>query len=572
MYEKHFNLSERPFSITPDPRFLYMSERHREALAHLLFGVGEGGGFVQLTGEVGTGKTTVCRCLLEQLPDHVDVALILNPKVTAVELIATICDELHTAYPPDCTSIKELTDVLNAYLLDAHAKGRCTVLIIDEAQNLDAEVLEQVRLLTNLETPTRKLLQIILIGQPELRDLLARNEMRQLAQRVTARYHLEPLLMAETSAYIHHRLQVCGATRPVFTSSAVETVHRLAGGVPRLINVLCDRAMLGAYVDGRSRVDRKIVRKASIEVLPEVTVERHWRAWLPLAAASLAAIVVVSAWIYVPWESRASRLSENMPDSSGHSVVAGITSQDHAVPETREETEVRVPELTADIEADDETSVIDQAVPEALSLASLLDTADETYSHQAWGGLMDLWSVEPPVTADVDYCQWVQPHGLHCLQQKGSWNVLRRFDRPALLQLIASDGRKVTALLQGMDNTHAELVIGSGVYRFSVQQVERYWYGEYTLLWRATPDGRLVLRQGDRSKDVYWLRIQMEEIAGMEIPAEDPFYFDESLYENVLEFQRSQALSSDGVVGKLTLIQINTLSGRTGIPRLSDQS
>jgi general secretion pathway protein A len=173
MYLKHFNLTDRPFAITPDPRFLYLSARHREALAHLLYGLGEGGGFVQLTGEVGTGKTTICRCLLEHVPDNVDLALVLNPKVTAYELIATVCDELGIDYPLENSSIKTLTDVLNRYLLEAYAQGRRTVLIIDEAQNLSADVLEQVRLLTNLETATQKLLQIILIGQPELRTLLA---------------------------------------------------------------------------------------------------------------------------------------------------------------------------------------------------------------------------------------------------------------------------------------------------------------------------------------------------------------------------------------------------------------
>src|SRR5210317_846476 len=210
MYLEHFNLTERPFSITPDPRFLYMSARHREALAHLLYGLSEGGGFVQLTGEVGTGKTTICRCLLEQVPDNVDIALVLNPKVTSTELIATVCDELGIEYPAGDSSIKALTDELNRYLLDAHARGRRTVLILDEAQNLSADVLEQVRLLTNLETSTQKLLQIVLIGQPELRSLLAREDMRQLSQRVTARYHLDPISREEAGAYIKHRLQICG--------------------------------------------------------------------------------------------------------------------------------------------------------------------------------------------------------------------------------------------------------------------------------------------------------------------------------------------------------------------------
>ena len=270
MYLKHFNLTERPFSITPDPRFLYMSARHREALAHLLYGLGEGGGFVQLTGEVGTGKTTICRCLLEQVPDNVDLALVLNPKVTAAELIATVCDELGIEYPAGTTSIKTLTDLLNRYLLDAYARGRRTVLLIDEAQNLSADVLEQVRLLTNLETAKQKLLQIILIGQPELRDLLSREDLRQLAQRITGRYHLEPLSRDETAQYIEHRLRVAGALGEVFDSSAKREVFRLTEGVPRLINVICDRALLGAYSRETRRVSRRLVDdfRAAVDEFP----------------------------------------------------------------------------------------------------------------------------------------------------------------------------------------------------------------------------------------------------------------------------------------------------------------
>ncbi|MBT8121820.1 MAG: AAA family ATPase, partial [Gammaproteobacteria bacterium] len=298
MYLEYFKLTEQPFSITPDPRFLYMSARHREALAHLLYGLGEGGGFVQLTGEVGTGKTTICRCLLEQVPENVDVAVVLNPKVTAQELLATVCDELGIANPGDNASIKSLIDILNRYLLDAHARGRRTVLIIDEAQNLSADVLEQVRLLTNLETSTEKLLQIILIGQPELRELLARADMRQLSQRITARYHLEPISREEADAYIRHRLQVCGSSQNLFSKRAVDKIHKLSDGIPRLINVLCDRALLGTYVEGRGIVDHKVVSKASREVLADSDNEKTARAWPPLVAGGLVVALLAGAAAY----------------------------------------------------------------------------------------------------------------------------------------------------------------------------------------------------------------------------------------------------------------------------------
>ncbi len=267
MYAQHFGLKELPFSIAPDPRYLFMSEQHREALAHLLYGVSTDGGFVLLTGEVGTGKTTVCRCLLEQIPENVNLAFIVNPKVTVVELLATICDELQILYPFGCASVKMFVDAINTYLLAAHAQGEKTVLLIDEAQNLKPSVLEQVRLLTNLETNQQKLLQIIMIGQPELRDILSKPEMTQLSQRITARYHIGPLSKEDVAAYVNHRLSTAGATHTIFPKAAMKKVHRLSKGIPRLVNVICDRALLGAYVNGQYEVDKKVLARAAAEVL-----------------------------------------------------------------------------------------------------------------------------------------------------------------------------------------------------------------------------------------------------------------------------------------------------------------
>jgi general secretion pathway protein A len=267
VYPKYFGLKEPSFSITPDPHYLFLSGQHREALAHLLYGVGDGGGFVLLTGEVGTGKTTVCRAFLEQLPEGVDVALVLNPAMTASELLHAICDEFRVELTAVEPSVKTMLDQLNRFLLDAHARGRRPVLIIDEAQNLRPKVLEQIRLLTNLETAKHKLLQIFLIGQPELRTLLASPDLRQLNQRITARYHLTPLSARETAGYVDHRNAVAGVVRPLFTQTALKRVHRRSRGVPRLINLLCDRALLGAAVSRRMQVTAKIVDAAAREVI-----------------------------------------------------------------------------------------------------------------------------------------------------------------------------------------------------------------------------------------------------------------------------------------------------------------
>jgi general secretion pathway protein A len=275
MYSNHFGLAEAPFSIAPDPRYLYLSQRHQEALAHLLYGVNGDGGFVLLTGEVGAGKTTVCRCLLQQIPASCDVAYVFNPKLTVEELLSTICVEFGIAYPAGNTSIKMFVDCINAYLLDAHARGRHTVLIIDEAQNLAADVLEQMRLLTNLETDQRKLLQIMLLGQPELAAMLERPELRQLSQRVVARYHLGPLSKAEVAAYVRHRLEISGAQRQLFPAALMGRVYRLSGGIPRVINVLCDRALLGAYVQGKERVDAATLAQAAREVFHQPAAQRR---------------------------------------------------------------------------------------------------------------------------------------------------------------------------------------------------------------------------------------------------------------------------------------------------------
>lgn len=268
MYNQYFGFVEAPFSIAPDPRYLFLSEQHREALAHLLYGIGDQGGFIVLTGEVGTGKTTVCRCLLQQLPDHADVAVIVNPKLDSRELLQTICEELGAPLPEGDLSIKQMIDALNDLLLSTHARGRNAILIIDEAQNLDVDVLEQLRLLTNLETSERKLLQLILLGQPELNTLLARPELRQLAQRVTARYHLRPLSREEAVLYVEHRLAIAGRRGHLFQPAAMRQIFRFSQGIPRLINLLCDRALLGVYAGSGNAVDAAMVRRAAREVLP----------------------------------------------------------------------------------------------------------------------------------------------------------------------------------------------------------------------------------------------------------------------------------------------------------------
>ncbi|CCQ09477.1 General secretion pathway protein A [Pseudoalteromonas luteoviolacea B = ATCC 29581] len=267
VYLGYFGLSEKPFSIAPNPEYLFLSERHKEALAHLQYGLGDAGGFVLLTGEVGTGKTTITRTLLDSLPNNTEVAFILNPTLSAHELLASICDELKVEIKHEA-SLKQLTDAIKTKLLSNHHAGGHTMLIIDEAQHLAPEVLEQLRLLTNLETNHKKLLQIVLVGQPELQLLLQRTELRQLAQRITARYHLLPLTELQVGEYLQHRLHKAGCQRGLFEPNAVKLMFELTAGVPRLLNLLADRCLLGAFSQSQMFVTKQIVQQAAKEALP----------------------------------------------------------------------------------------------------------------------------------------------------------------------------------------------------------------------------------------------------------------------------------------------------------------
>ena len=292
MYLNYFGLADNPFSIAPNPEYLYMSPRHKEALAHLTFGLRESGGFVMLTGEVGTGKTTVSRKLLQQLPENTQVAMILNPTLSALELLATICDELKIAYDEEKASLKNFTDLILAKLSQNHQAGLNTILIVDEAQHLLPEVLEQLRLLTNLETNREKLLKVVLIGQPELQQLLKRNELRQLAQRITARYHLLPLSPHEVQEYIAHRLSVAQGDKSIFSQSTMRAAHQITGGIPRVINLLCDRALTLAFTKQHPVVKKHIFLAAAQQILGEdVVSQRQHSQWtVTLAAMFIGAV------------------------------------------------------------------------------------------------------------------------------------------------------------------------------------------------------------------------------------------------------------------------------------------
>ncbi|HEY3067720.1 MAG TPA: AAA family ATPase [Methylomirabilota bacterium] len=557
MYVSYFGLKEAPFSITPDPRYLYMSERHREALAHLLYGIGEGGGFVQLTGEVGTGKTTLCRCLLEQVPPHVNVALILNPRLTALELLAAVCDELRIPYPSDTTSTKTLVDVLYRYLLDAHGRGRRTVLIIDEAQDLSIDVLEQVRLLTNLETTREKLLQIILIGQPELIDLLARDELRQLAQRVTARYHLQPFSELEARGYVRHRLKVAGQTRAIFTDAALRRLHVHTSGVPRLINVVADRALLGAYSSERSRVDADTVRRAAREVRG-VSPRRRLAALWPWGAVAGVAVVAALAAVALaaPRDggARLARAVAVLMGSPGAPVTASIASDSR--PPAAESAPASA--MTAPDGAPVTVSKLDEL---------LANPAVASDRAAAFRSLVARWGLSGAGKWEAA-CERVRPEGLRCLSRTGTWTRLRRYDLPAVLELVGPAGDRHYATLVGMSDDTATLEFGERRATFPLTEIERFWDGPFVLLWRAPAPVTVALAPGMRSKDIEWVRRRLSD-DGAPATAGDSELYDAALQARVVAFQRRRALTPDGIIGEETLAQLSVAAREPGVPSLS---
>jgi general secretion pathway protein A len=545
MYTSFFGLNEKPFSITPDPRYLFMSERHGEALAHLVYGVTESGGFMQLTGEVGTGKTTLVRTLLlNRMPSNADVAVVLNPQLSAREFLVTICEELHLALPAERNSIKALIDALNRHLLATHAKGRRTILVVDEAQNLAAEVLEQVRLLTNLETARQKLLQIILIGQPELRELLGRNDLRQLAQRITGRYHLEPLSREETARYIEHRLKVAGALGEIFGAAAKREAFRLSQGVPRLINVICDRALLGAYAEEQRRVDRRLVRRAAAEVTGK-TDGMTWLRWALTTAGIAVAVVAAASYLSLLDEQKVPIDTAARTESPLPAVASATTA-----PETGTEP-------AADPAAD------------ATSLDEELRLADELTSNDtALVALFDLWGLGYKRGGPAG-CRQAEAAGYACLDQRGAWSSLKQFNRPAVLTLVDHGGGSHRVVLTSVTGDYAELSIGGVVVTHPIAEVSDLWFGQYLLLWRPPNGVAQALGPGSQGVNVVWLRQSLAAIdPRYKTAAPDSDVYDAELQGRVRDFQRDNRLLVDGLAGQQTQIIINSLLAPDDTPRL----
>ena len=553
MYLTHFGLAEWPFSNTPDPRFVYLSPRHEEALAHLLYGVRERGGFVQLTGEVGTGKTTTCRYLLSQLPEGVDVALIVNPMLTPEELLATVCDELGVVYPVEARTRKALVDLLYRHLLAVHARGRRTVLIIDEAQNLSVDALEQLRLLTNLETSTEKLLQIILIGQPELTALLGRKELRQVAQRVTARYHLRPCSERDTRAYVARRLQVAGQNLRLFEPGALHVVHRRSRGIPRLINVICDRALLGAFAEGKRVVSARTVRRAAREVAGE-TAGRFGR-WLRAAAAvaavatlpALAVSGAMAGWWRIPSleEWRRAPLTARRPPGPP-SALASVPPVVEPAASTAQGAAGAVPLAVPSLAS---------VVRPAPDLEALLAARPPNDQASALAQVLARWGVT--ASPGDDPCRAAVRAGLECHDGRGTWTVVRRLGVPLVIKLVTADGGRHYVAVTGFESDMVTLQIGERAETLPAAAVDRFWDGVFSVVWRPLPGLARVLTPGMQGPGVAWLRRALNE-GDVVSRARGPAVYDEALAAKVVAFQRREGLEADGIAGIETLVRVST--------------
>lgn len=554
MYSHHFGLTQDPFSIAPDPRYLFMSERHREALAHLLFGVagghsaagGTGGGFVLLTGDIGTGKTTICRCFLEQIPAGCHVAYIFNPKLSVLELLQSICEEFHIPVAPlaeTAPTAKNDIDALNTFLLQSHAAGHSCVLIIDEAQNLQSDVLEQLRLLTNLETHARKLLQIVLIGQPELRTMLERPELEQLAQRVIARFHLDALTEPESLQYIQHRLAVAGHTGPVpFDRQALRRIHRLTRGVPRRINLLCGRALLGAWATGVHQVNRAVVDKAAIEVFGSHGASSSGARPGPktyfLAGACL--LIVAALAGFSVWTSQ--DIPQPLPAAALNTTVAAPLPVVASAPG---------PSAGATTK------------PVYSTIEALLPLLPRDI-NLAWSALAAGWQLQPP--EGTDPCAAAAAGQLLCYRS-GNLTVplLRQLGRPGILTLQPDSGPAVYAVLVGLNDLSATLKVANELRTIRLVALVRLWKGEFATFWRAPPGYDPPLHTGSTGTAVHELATRLDQLDGLPpaSPASAPTLrvLDADLTARVRDFQRAHGLTPDGQPGPMTFMQIESALG-----------
>lgn len=584
MYNEYFGFKESPFSIAPDPRYLYMTDQHRDALAHLVYGLNSEGGCILLTGEVGTGKTTICRCLLEQIPEQAKIALLLNPKVSEIELLETICDELKIEYPDSNNSVKTYTDRIYKFLIESNRNNEKIVLIIDEAQNLDAKVLEQLRLLTNLETNQRKLLQIIILGQPELLDILAKTEMRQLAQRITARFHLEPLTKSEVKAYVDHRLAVAGQNIRLFPESSIKLLFKLSKGIPRLINVICDRSLLGTYVENQYTVNTRTMKKAAKEVFGELKkVEKNQiiNQWLyPLIAITgLAAIGIVILFYFTYTQRENSNLTRSGIITPHSEVISSDAINDNVEPaafmstvindDAAQQTETPNSGLAATLNTENTEDTVPSDIDSSYDDISSIINTNTDNEAAAYQTLFNTWGGTYSVKTGATACKQAQTASLSCLFKRGNLNTLKTHNRPAVLSLVNTHGETRHITITAINDVSATIYSNNSKYQVKLSDIDQYWFGKFLIFWKKPENYTSVILPGDSGEIINWLNTQIlkvdNDFSDMIVST-----YDDRLVNKIKTFQSQHGLTADGIVGPITIIHLNTQTG-SDVPTLSQQ-
>lgn len=535
MYTGFYGLREKPFSLAPDPRYLFLSASHREALAHLLYGIEEGEGFIEVIGQVGTGKTTLCRTLLDRIGGDAEIAYIFNPSPSELELLSAINREL--GLPTAVRTRTELLESLNQFLLEKNASGRRVLLVIDEAQNLDPAVLEQVRLLSNLETDRAKLLQIVLIGQPELEENLARSDLRQLRQRITVRWALRALSRSEVGEYLEHRLRIAGLGDPrLFTPGAVRAMTRASRGIPRIINALADRSLLAGYTEGRREIDARLVRRAARELpATELSGFREATGLRLGIALSLVAVGLLVGLVVTAFAPRTPAIEAHpAQDSTSAMTMAPVSSAPSSLP-------ARIDGLSANASAAD-----------------------------ALQALLASWGYEKEIGGELDpelYAEAVQAMSpLRVLATHANPEMLARLDLPAVLELEPRAGERRYAALLGLNDAGgARVGMAGDELELSRPELERVWTGRAFYLW-TNFESLPVLSPGMKGGAVRWLQARLAELGYLQ--AGDPTEtYDELTTEAVREFQTANGIETSGELGPETLIALYQVLDYT-TPRL----
>lgn len=611
MYTAFYGLREKPFALSPDPKFLFLAQSHREALAHLLYGIEQGEGFIAVTGEVGTGKTTLCRTLLQRLGAESEVAFVFNPKLSGLDLLKTINAEFGLTHESD--SQRDLNDALNRFLVEKKSRGKRVLLIIDEAQNLEQETLEQVRLLSNLETETSKLIQIVLLGQPELDALLESPELRQLKQRISVRWRLKPLSPSETRDYVRHRLRVAaGGARDLFSEPALRELHRLSGGTPRVVNVLCDRSLLAGYAAGVREITPAVVRAASAELRGRGRgrPRRGFRQRLlrpALVDVSLAVALLAGAglWLWLSRTSLETTAAAQPAPGALPEVSAAPPATDAALP-AEASSGVRegalpaaeaaaLPAETGDalVALDDAAAASAAAAPAAAeetattALAAYRPAPDpalpplgtllaseppEASASASLAALLSAWGLTAETRAPQDLDGVLAALGRRRLAvlplPAGDLQTLRALNHPALLRIKGADGVARLVVLRGLDPWQATLqgVGPTGAVRVSSAELEALWGGEAWVAWRdfeSLPD---IVQPGTSGRSLVWLQESLTALGFFAGPKTGRF--DAQTQSAVRAFQRSRDLIEDGTVGPRTKMSLYDSLPGYEVPRL----